>query len=88
MKSNLMIKNYLKIAFRNILKEKRNSFIAVSGIAISIACSLLILMWVFDELDYDRFSKNADNVYRVVCDEANAVVTAPLVGPTVVNEFP
>ena len=64
-----MFKNYLKIAFRNLIRHKTFSFINIFGLAIGIACSILILLWVQDELSYDRFHKNADVIYRVAADD-------------------
>ncbi|MEO1051618.1 MAG: FtsX-like permease family protein [Bacteroidota bacterium] len=63
-----MIKNLLKIAFRNILKDKTYSLINVFGLTIGITCSLFILTYVLDELSYDRYHENADNIYRIVSD--------------------
>jgi predicted permease len=60
-----MFQNYLKIAYRNILRHKGYSFINIFGLAIGLACSLLILLWVQDELSYDKFHQNAPNLYRV-----------------------
>jgi putative ABC transport system permease protein len=60
-----MIKNYLKIALRTIRNHKGYSFINITGLAIGIACCILILLWVNEELSYDRFHKNADHLYRV-----------------------
>jgi len=60
-----MIKNYLKIAFRNIRRHKGYSFINITGLAIGIACCLLITIWVLDELSYDKFHENATTLYRV-----------------------
>lgn len=60
-----MIKNYLKIALRNIRRYKGYSFINIAGLAIGLACCLLITIWVLDELSYDKFHKNASNLYRV-----------------------
>ena len=60
-----MFKNYIKIALRNILRHKGYSFINIFGLAIGLCCSLLILLWVQDELSYDKFHKNAVNLYRV-----------------------
>jgi putative ABC transport system permease protein len=53
-----MLRNYLKIAFRNITRNSVYSFINIGGLAIGIACSLLILLWVWEEVTYDRFHKN------------------------------
>jgi putative ABC transport system permease protein len=61
-----MIKNYLTIAWRNLLRKKGYSFINISGLAIGIASSIIILLFVQDELSYDRHHKNAKDIYRIV----------------------
>jgi putative ABC transport system permease protein len=61
-----MLRNYLKIALRNLLKHKGYTFINVFGLAVGIACCVLILLFVRDELSYDRFHEKADRIYRVV----------------------
>jgi putative ABC transport system permease protein len=66
-----MFKNYFKIAVRNLWKNKGFSSINIFGLAIGIACSLLIFLFVKDEVSYDRFNKDADNIYRVVKDFVN-----------------
>lgn len=66
-----MFKNYLKIAVRNLLKYKAYSIINVSGLAIGIACCLLILLYIQDELSYDKFHVNADRIYRVASVESS-----------------
>lgn len=63
-----MIRNYFKIAFRNMLRHKLYSFINVGGLALSLFCSLLIVYWVRDELSYDKFHHDPDRIYRVVKD--------------------
>ncbi|PWL31696.1 ABC transporter permease [uncultured Roseivirga sp.] len=60
-----MLKNYLKIAIRNIRKHKGYSFINVFGLAVGICCCLLIFLYVKDELTYDRFHTNVDRIYRI-----------------------
>jgi putative ABC transport system permease protein len=60
-----MIKNYLKIAVRNLIRHKGYTIINILGLAIGIACSLLILLFVFHELSYDKFQEKADQMYRV-----------------------
>lgn len=60
-----MLRNYFKIAIRNILKHKFYSAINISGLVIGITCCLLIFIYVKDEISYDRFHANADNMYRV-----------------------
>src|SRR5688572_10905677 len=63
-----MLKNLIKIAFRNIVKEKIYSAINILGLTIGITCSVFLLMYILDELSYDRYHKNAENIYRVVSD--------------------
>lgn len=60
-----MLKNYIVTAFRNIQKSKSYSFINIMGLAVSIACTILILLWVQYELSYDNFHQNADRIYRI-----------------------
>ena len=60
-----MFKNYIKVALRNIRKHKGYSFINIAGLAIGLACCLLILVWVLDELSYDKFHENSPCLYRV-----------------------
>ena len=60
-----MLKNYLKIAFRNLWKNKGFSFINIFGLAIGIAVCLLIMLFVINEVSYDKFNKKADRIYRV-----------------------
>lgn len=61
-----MFKNLLKIALRNIIKEKTYSAINVIGLTIGITCSLFLFLYILDELSYDRYHKNANNIYRIV----------------------
>lgn len=60
-----MFKNYLKITLRNVLKNKAYSFINIVGLALGMACSMCIFMYVSHELSYDRYHSNADRIYRV-----------------------
>lgn len=90
-----MIKNYLKIALRSIKKYKAYSFINILGLAIGISCCLLILLFVQDELSYDRYHEKADSIYRLVdsldVDHPRsrhyALSSAPF-APALKNEFP
>ena len=61
-----MLKNYVTTALRNILKHKGYSLINIAGLAIGMSCCLLILIYVQDELSFDRYHKNAHRVYRVI----------------------
>jgi putative ABC transport system permease protein len=60
-----MFKNYLKIATRNLAKHKFYSFINIIGLAIGLACTLLILLYVQNELSYDTYHSKSDRIYRV-----------------------
>ncbi len=60
-----MLKNYLKIAWRNLMKNKGYSAINIGGLAIGMACFLMIAMFIKHELSYDTYHENADNIYRV-----------------------
>jgi len=60
-----MIKNYLKIAFRNLMKYKFISFVNLFGLAVGLTCCLLILTYILNELSYDKYNANADRIYRV-----------------------
>ena len=88
-----MFKNYLKIAFRNILKYKVHSIINISGLAIAIACCLLLILFIRNELSYDSFHRQADRIFRVnsVFEQENsthiqAMTQAPI-GPALKQEF-
>jgi putative ABC transport system permease protein len=60
-----MIKNYLKIAWRNLVRNKAFSAINIMGLALGLACSLLIILWVQDERSVDGFHKNSEQLYQV-----------------------
>ena len=60
-----MFKNYFKISIRNIKKQKGYSFLNIAGFSISMACSLLILLYVLFEFSFDRYHKNAERIYRI-----------------------
>jgi len=60
-----MIKNYLKIAWRNLWKNKAFSAINIFGLALGLACSLLIMLWVQDELNMDKFNANSSLLYQI-----------------------
>jgi len=89
-----MIKNYLTIALRNIKKYKGYSFINIVGLSVGMTCCFLIMLWVYDELSFDRFHKNADNLYKVEQDyfysgETYHVYPTPYpMGPALKAEVP
>src|SRR5659263_759066 len=76
-----MIKNYFKTAWRNLLRHKLFSGLNIIGLATGMACSILILLWVQDELSFDKFNPNADQFYRLTANVSGvnvAVVPPPL----------
>jgi len=89
-----MKRNYLKIAWRNLVRNKVSSIINIGGLAIGLACVVFISLYISDELSYDRFFKNADRIFRVNTHElmANSEFTAgqtpPPVGAALVNNIP
>src|SRR5215469_10201724 len=64
-----MFKNYLKTTWRNLVRNKIYAFINIAGLSIGLACAMLIILYVKDEVSYDRFHKNVGNIYRVVRQE-------------------
>ena len=61
-----MFKNHITVAIRTLLRHKVYSFVNISGLAVGIACCMLIMLFVQDELSYDKFHKNADQIHRVL----------------------
>jgi putative ABC transport system permease protein len=89
-----MLKNYLMITLRNIKKHKGYSFINIAGLAIGMACCILIFLYVWDELSFDRYHEHADRIYRLERkgrfngqDYHEAVSPNPM-GPALANDFP
>jgi putative ABC transport system permease protein len=66
-----MIKNYIKIAFRNIWRYKGYSLINTAGLAVGMACFILIFLWVYDELHYDTFHTNSERLCRIILKKAD-----------------
>jgi len=60
-----MFKNYFKTAFRNLERNKIYSFINIAGLSIGLACAMLIMLYVKDEVSFNRFHKNVNNIYRI-----------------------
>ena len=89
-----MLKNYFKLAIRNIKKNKTVSLINISGLAIGLACCMLILLYIKNELAYDKFNNKADRIYRLVVDwkrggeKVRSWATSPQLGPALKQEFP
>lgn len=60
-----MIRNFFKVAYRNLLRNKGFSFINITGLAIGMAATILILLWIQDEVSYDQFHQNKDRIYEI-----------------------
>ncbi len=87
-----MLKNYLKIAIRNLFRQKLYSFINIVGLAFSIAVCLLIFLFIREELSYDKFHLNSDRIYRIIresgdANELTGVTPLPL-GNALKTDFP
>ncbi len=80
-----MFANYFKVAVRNLRRHPAYAFINVTGLAVGMTCCLLIVLFVRDELSYDRFHENADRIYRIVSDWGNFSV--PSTNPPVINRL-
>ncbi|HTI09358.1 MAG TPA: ABC transporter permease [Puia sp.] len=91
-----MLRNYWKIAFRNMAKYKFISFINLFGLTVGMTCCLLILTYILHEVSYDKYNSKADRIYRVTRSFNNkeGIVSlhlgavAPPFGPLLKNEFP
>src|SRR5690242_3827761 len=60
-----MLKNYFKIAWRNLMKSKLFSFINILGLSVGLTCCMLITLYILNETSYDEYQKNADNIYQL-----------------------
>jgi putative ABC transport system permease protein len=89
-----MFMNYLKTAWRNIKRQKGYSVINIAGLALGLACAILIVFYIHHELSYDRFHENADRIYRVVVDATvrenhiNVPAAQTAFGPTLAKDYP
>ena len=87
-----MIRNYIKVAIRNLLRQKGFSFINIFGLALGISCTALIGMWVNDELSYDKFHKDYERMYRITATlpelKVHAAVSSAPLALAFKNELP
>ena len=83
--ASFMFKNYLTIALRNLSRNKVYSFINIAGLSIGLACAMLIILYVKDEVSYDRFHKNVSNIYRITTQsiDKNGVKGARMAIPVI-----
>jgi putative ABC transport system permease protein len=86
-----MLKNYFKTAFRSLARNKVYSFINIAGLSIGLACVMLIMLYVKDEVSFDRFQKNVNNIYRIVSASPRGDkmgMTGALQGPRFTQNVP
>jgi len=84
-----MIRNYIRVAIRNLFRQKAFSIINILGLSIGLACSIVIILYVKHELSYDAFHHNAETIYRITADAGDirvAISPAPM-GPTLQSEY-
>lgn len=90
-----MISNYLKVAFRSIFRNRLTAFINILGLALAMACALLIYLYIMDELSYDKYNSKIDRIYRITRDfrspdgsvNLHLSSIAPPFGPLLKNDF-
>lgn len=89
-----MLRNYLKVAWRNLSRNKTFSIINVAGLAIGLACFLLIALYVLDELSYDRYNEKADRIFRIHTNvlfggtESKLAATSDMMGAIFKRDYP
>jgi putative ABC transport system permease protein len=89
-----MIRNFLKIAWRNLVKNRTFSIINITGLAAGLACFILIALYVVDELSYDRYNEKADRIYRIHSDirfggsDLRLAVASDPMGATLKKDYP
>jgi putative ABC transport system permease protein len=89
-----MLKSYLKVAWRSLLRNRTFSVISITGLAIGLGCFLLIALYVIDELSFDRYYDKAGNIYRINADfrwggqELRVAQTSDMMGPILKKDYP
>lgn len=89
-----MLRNYILVAVRNLLRNRSHSLINILGLSAGLACSIIILLYVQDEVTYDRYHENHERIYRVNSHfliggkTDNFALSAPDLGPLLAEEFP
>lgn len=89
-----MFKNYLKIAYRNIIKQKAYTLINVMGLALGLASCILVGLFIWQDLNYDNYHENGENIYRLSMKNITPSGTSHMAespakaGPTIIENFP
>jgi putative ABC transport system permease protein len=88
-----MLKNYLKIAIQNLIRHKGYAFINIAGFAVGMACCLLIVIYISQELSYDRYHQDEERIYRIVLDirkqtsNREFALVSPTVAPVLKRDY-
>src|SRR5579872_3078837 len=89
-----MIKNYFKVAWRNLRRNSLYSLINIGGLAIGMAVSFMLLIYVYNEFSFDKFNTNSDRLYRVLRNQpsngelmTNSATPVPM-APAMIKDFP
>jgi len=92
--SLIMFKNYLKVALRNMMKSRSHSFLNIMGLAIGMACCMILFMYVYEEFTYDRYHRDGERIFRVyeeiksrAATRIYAAIAWPL-APALMDKFP
>ena len=84
-----MYKTYFKIGWRNLLRNKRYSFVNIGGLAMGMAVAILIGLWIHDELDFNKYHKNYNSIARVMrsLNMNGEILTTPILqdGPSAMS---
>src|SRR5688572_18333263 len=89
-----MLRNFFKVAVRNLVRHKGFSFLNIAGLAMALTTCILIGLFVWDENQFDKFLPNSDRVFRVYNEHTdkegsqNMAVTAPMYATTLLQDFP
>lgn len=82
-----MLKNYFKIAWRNLVRSKSSAFINISGLAVGMMVAILISLWIYDELQYDKYHKNYNRIAQVMQNQTyNGEIGTQPANPAVLAE--
>src|SRR5688572_33241254 len=90
-----MIRNYFKVALRSIFRNKLTAFINISGLALAMACAMLIYLFIVDEVSYEKYHSKAERMYRITRSfhspegetSLHLANVAPPIGPLLKNDF-
>jgi len=94
LKIQIMLRNFFKVSIRNLIRHKSYSLINIIGLSIGMACSIIIALFVFDELSYDKYHENYENIYRIGLNgsfngqEMRAYRSGSPDGPILAGEIP